>query len=124
MHDHLAYAEWLASLGRHEEAIAAAEGAARRFTGRDEKPVLREFLIAAYSRAGRSSAAVREAWEHYQEDARLDSFVLLKETVRSHDASVWPEWRDRAIALKRAQTESAREGAAGFLPRPGRERVS
>ena len=113
VHDHVARAEWLESIGRPAEAILGAEAASRQFTGPHEKRVWRDFLIGAYQRAGRHEAAISLAWEEFQEAADLEHFRLLKNLVLGHDASLWPEWRGRALAWMRAD-------AANLESRPGR----
>ena len=119
VHDHVALAEWLESIGRWEEAIRCAEEASRQFTDAQEKRVWREFLDGAYQRAGRRDAALPLAWEQFQEMADLEHFRLLKNLVLDHDADLWPEWRARALARLRAETTGA-PGPASRTARPVR----
>ena len=121
VHDHVALAEWLESIGRPAEAILGAEAASRQFTGPHEKRVWRDFLIGAYQRAGRHEAAISLAWEQFQETADLEHFRLLKSLVPGHDASLWPEWRDRALAWMRADaSKESRTGRTAPAIRPDR----
>ena len=106
--DHVALAEWLESIDRHEEALLCGEEASRRFTGTDERRAWRAFLIGAYQRAGRHEAALLLAWEEFEETGDLERFRDLKSLVHDRDPAVWPEWRDRALAWLRAQTAEAR----------------
>ena len=117
VHDHVALSEWLESIGRPTEAVLGAEAASRQFTGPHEKRVWREFLVGAYQRAGRHEAALPLAWEGFQEAADLEHFRLLKNLVWEHDASLWPEWRDRALAWMRT------DGSASHSAPPDRSRL-
>ena len=125
VHDHVALAEWLESIGRPAEAILGAEAASRQFTGPHEKRVWRDFLIGAYQRAGRLEAAISLAWEQFQETADLEHFRLLKSLMLDHDAVLWPEWRDRALAWMREDVtdRERRTGRTAPAIRPDRSRL-
>ena len=115
VHDHVALSEWLESIGRPAEAVLGAEAASRQFTGPHEKRVWRDFLIGAYQRAGRHEAALPLAWEHFRETADLEHFRLLKSLVFAYDASLWPEWREQALAWMRADATDLASRATGAL---------
>ena len=119
VHDHVNVAEWLESVGRPEEAIACAEQAAKLFPHPHDRPVWRDFLLAAYQRAGRSDAALRLAWEQFDEAPDGERYRALRNLVLAGDAAPWPAWRDRALARTRAQTENTRR-RAGNAPSTAR----
>ena len=106
-HDFLSLAEWHQTAGRDDEAITWGVRGLQAFPDPDDHAGLRDFLVAAYHRAGRHDEAAALAWEPFARSQSLERYRQLKHFTRDASGG-WPAWRERALQWTRRQLEQAR----------------
>jgi uncharacterized Zn finger protein len=101
--------------GRFDDALTWAEKGLEAFGTADHR--LLEVAAEEYYRAGRASDAVELEWQAYESGPSAASYRLMCDQATR--AGVWPDWRDRTLALLRRRVEE-RITAAGARGRSGR----
>ena len=104
-HDFLSLAEWHQAAGRTDAALRWAERGLQAFPDPDDRAGLRDFLAAAYVRAGRHDEATALAWEPFARAPSLEGYRHLRQSA-ARTTGGWPSWRQRA--LQRTRQELAR----------------
>ncbi len=88
--------------GRDDEALAWAERGVRAFEKNPDVQLV-DFLAEAYHRQGFHEKALGLIWLSFTLSPGLPRYHSLKKHARR--SRVWPEWRDKAIALIRERLE-------------------
>ena len=110
-HDYLSLAQSHAAHGQHEQAISRAEEGLRAFAMEDDAAGLRDFLIPAYERAGKTSEARALIWQAFLRVGDEAGYRRLREHFRRAAPDDWPIWRERAQTHLRAQVARETEAA-------------
>lgn len=97
-HAFLDIAQFLAAVGRRDEALAWAERGRAAF-GNELNWSLVEYLAAEYRRRRRFDDAAALAWEHFTAHAGLRAYQLLKTCAGG--AKAWTAWREKVLAWLR-----------------------
>ena len=106
---YLQIAETLRAAGRHDEGLEWAERGVKAFPERTDSR-LREFLADEYHRRKRHDDAMNLIWAAYTEAPHLEQYQALKKhALRSEQ---WPTWREKALALIRAEIARQRDEAS------------
>ena len=109
----LEIAQLYKAAANREAAMQWAERGLRAFPEHTDGR-LREFLIEEYHGQKRHSEAIAIAWTSFRERSGLDSYVILHKSACQ--AKQWPEWREKALALLRADlaARDKREAKIGW----------
>ena len=99
----LQIAELYRAAGDREQAVAWAEAGLAAFPGAPDRR-LRTFLAGVYQDQGRHSEALELVWAELSDRPTLEEYRQLKE--HADRAGVWPEWRERALALVRVRADA------------------
>ena len=116
--DFLQIAEIYKEAGNDDAAMEWAERGMRAFPEHTDGR-LRNFLIEEYHRKERHSEAMAIAWTAFRERPGLDAYVTLHEGASR--ANQRAEWREKALALLRAEVASQqkRRSMTGWRLPPG-----
>jgi uncharacterized Zn finger protein len=98
--------------GRHDPALLWAEKGLEAFPQRTDGR-LREFAAEEYHRRQRHDDAMKLMWAEFAERPFLDSYKILERHAKK--ASVWSEWRQRALAEIRLRIKAAKEKSRGEI---------
>lgn len=94
--------------GRVDDAVAWAERGMAQATTADVRLV--DFLADRYAAAGRHDQAVAVQWSWFAAHHSLASYEKLR--VAAEPAGFWPDTRERALEVLRADARSAAKGPA------------
>ncbi len=111
----LKIAELYRDAKQHDQTLAWAERGMQAFA---EKPDdrLREFLASEYRRRNRHDDAARLLWEQFDGQPVLGNYQKLKDYAER--AGVWPAFRERALALVRAEIAYAAKAERTWYSAP------
>lgn len=100
-HDFLSLAECHAAHGQHERAITRAEEGLRTFAAEDDAASLRDFLVSAYERAGKTREVRELIWEEFTRTSDEAGYRRLREHFHAAAPDEWPVWRELALTCWR-----------------------
>lgn len=109
-HNYLRIARVYRSMGRHEEALQAAEEGLRAFPQYAD-PSLRQFAIEEYTNKQRHDTAIDLLWAEFCKAPCISAYQDLQQTASG--AGKWPQWRERALAEIRSRLERAKAQQPG-----------
>lgn len=102
-HHFLSVASALDEAGRHAEALDWVERGDRSFPNQVNRNIA-EYLIDAYSKAGRHDDALHVAWRDYAFEPNLAKYKTLKQCADRNES--WQTWRAKAIAQLPVETKT------------------
>lgn len=101
--------EVLREAGRHDDALEWAERGLAAFPEKTDSQ-LREVAADEYHRRGRHNNAMALAWAMFSERPELGTYQRLHHHAALADT--WDEWREKALALLRAEAQAAKADKA------------
>lgn len=102
--------------GQQDEALAWAERGAAAFPSSGPGFMLSGFLVEQYRRRGSHDEALAILWKQFSDQPGLRWYEPLK--TYTEPIGRWPEWRERALAVVRAQIEKLPSHSSSRLVRP------